>query len=277
MRHIGDVIRESFPHLNGKAVSGSYREEESYDCPICHDAGYLRMDVPVGHPNFGRLFPCSCTIKKQEQRHANELRRLSNLDALADLTFANFDPNAEGLSEAYKVAKAYAADLQGWIFFHGRCGVGKTHLAVAIAREVMEQEKLSVYFAVVPDLLDQLRASFDPSAGVAYEDRFRQIRDAHLLVLDDLGTEATSPWAREKLYQLLNQRYIEQRPTVVTSNQSFEHLDERIVSRLCDSRLTRYCWIDAEDYRTRDFDRSGSFRRQAAKPARRIPGHNLRS
>jgi DNA replication protein DnaC len=272
MRHIGDVIKSSFPHLNGHGTPGKDVQVEQFDCPICRDAGFVRMDVPVGHKNFGRLIPCECTIRKREESQAEELRRLSNLDALADLTFANFDPEIEGVEEAYRAAKAYAADLHGWIFFHGGCGVGKTHLAVAIAREVMEQERLSVYFAVVPDLLDQLRASFDPSAGIGYEDRFQQIRSAHLLILDDLGTEATSAWAREKLYQLLNQRYIEQRPTVVTSNQPFEHIDERILSRLCDPRLTKFIAIDAEDQRMKTFDRSGALRRKARPAPRRANG-----
>lgn len=275
MRHIGDVIKANFPQLNGHGTVDAGLNVEQYDCPICHDAGYVRMDVPVGHKNFGRLIPCECTIRKREAQQAEELRRLSNLDALAEMTFANFDPKIEGVEEAYRAAKAYAADLHGWIFFHGGCGVGKTHLAVAIAREVMEQEKLSVYFAVVPDLLDQLRASFDPAAGVGYEDRFQQIRNAHLLILDDLGTEATSPWAREKLYQLLNQRYIEQRPTVVTSNQTFEHIDERILSRLCDPRLTTFVPIDAEDQRMKTFDRSGALRRRNRASNRRAPGSNL--
>ncbi|HEY7036221.1 MAG TPA: ATP-binding protein [Thermomicrobiales bacterium] len=207
------------------------------------------MEAPVGHPNFGRLFPCECTVKRREERLVDELWQLSNLDALGDLTFDNFDSSVDGLREAYDEAREYARTLHGWIFFHGSCGVGKTHLAVAIAQYAMDRAKLGVYFSVVPDLLDQLRATFDPANGVAYDDRFNQIRNCQLLVLDDLGTENTTPWAREKLYQILNHRYNEHRPTVITSNQPFERIEERILSRLSDTRLTRYLWIDAEDYR----------------------------
>lgn len=209
------------------------------------------MDAPVGHPNFGRLFPCECTVKRREERQVDDLWQLSNLDALTDLTFDNFDPAVDGLKDAYEDAREYAKSLQGWIFFHGPCGIGKTHLAVAIAQYAMERAKLGVYFSVVPDLLDQLRATFDPTNGVAYDERFNQIRNAQLLVLDDLGTENTTPWAREKLYQILNHRYNEHRPTVITSNQPFKAIEERILSRLSDTRLTRYIWIDAEDYRRR--------------------------
>jgi DNA replication protein DnaC len=214
------------------------------------------MDVPVGHPNFGRLFPCECTVRKREERLHRELWRLSNLDALADRTFDTFDPTIDGVAEAYEIAREYARNPHGWIFFHGNCGVGKTHLAVAIAHYAMERNKLGVLFAVVPDLLDQLRATFDPSSGIAYDERFNQIRNCQLLVLDDLGTENTTPWAREKLYQIFNHRYNEHLPTVVTSNQPFERIEERILSRLLDTRLTRYVHVDAEDFRRQRRPRS---------------------
>ncbi len=209
------------------------------------------MDAPVGSPNFGRLIPCECLVRRREDRQVNDLWRLSNLESLTDLTFDNFDTTIDGVDDAFAEARHFAQELVGWIFFHGPCGIGKTHLAVAIAQYAMEKAKLKVYFSVAPDLLDQLRATFDPANGVAYDDRFNQIRNCDLLVLDDLGTENTTPWAREKLYQILNHRYNEQRPTVITSNQPFKSIEERILSRLSDTRLTRYIWIDGEDYRRR--------------------------
>jgi DNA replication protein DnaC len=75
-------------------------------------------------------------------------------------------------------------------------------------------------------------------------------------VLDDLGTENATPWAREKLYQIINHRYSEQMPTVITTNVEIRKIDERIVSRMLDHRLTHYIQIDGEDYR-----RPGDMRR----------------
>lgn len=209
------------------------------------------MDVPINHPNFGRIFPCECKVRDREERLIDDLRRLSNLDAFADHTFEAFEREAEGIEDAYLEAVRYARNPHGWLFLHGNCGAGKTHLAVAIALAAMERQKLSVLFAVVPDLLDHLRATFDPGAGVAYDERFNAIRNAQLLVLDDLGTENTTPWAREKLYQIFNHRYNEQLPTVITSNQDFKRIEERVLSRILDTRLTRYVHVDAEDYRRR--------------------------
>lgn len=216
------------------------------------------MDVPVGHPNFGRIFMCQCGVEQQEARLVDDLRRVSNLDAFTERDFAAFDPKISGVGEAHAAAVAYARNPHGWLFLHGACGVGKTHLATSIAIYAMENQKTSVLFAVAPDLLDHLRATFHPDNGVAYDDRFASVRNAQLLVLDDLGTENTTPWAREKLYQIFNHRYNEQLPTVVTSNQDFKKIDERVLSRLLDTRLTTYIHIDADDYRRRRLGRNRS-------------------
>jgi DNA replication protein DnaC len=253
MKPIGDFMRNVrvTPPTEGSS-NGSIKitRKDDVRCPICNDAGYLRANVPVGHPSFGRLFPCQCKRKELDERRSEELRRLSNLDAFTGQTFEDFDPAIAGTEEAFEAALAFAQEPDHrWLFLTGPCGVGKTHLAVAIAKYAMQWHQMSVYFAVVPDLLDHLRATFDPNSGSAYDDRFTSIRNAPLLVLDDLGTENATPWAREKLYQIINHRYSEQMPTVITSNVELRKVDDRIVSRMLDHRLTQYIEIDAEDYR----------------------------
>jgi DNA replication protein DnaC len=59
----------------------------------------------------------------------------------------------------------------------------------------------------VPDLLDELRATFAPDAPQRYDDLFTRVREAPVLILDDFGAHQTTPWAQEKLYQILNYRY----------------------------------------------------------------------
>lgn len=250
MKTIGEVIRTFSIPINTATAAISIAPA-AVDCPICKDAGWIRMDVPVGHPNFGRIFKCQCQIDREAATRVDELRRVSNLEAFADRDFAAFESKIQGVGEAYAASAAFARDPHGWLFLHGNVGVGKTHLATSIATYAMENQKTSVLFAVVPDLLDHLRAAFHPDHGVDYDERFSSIRNAQLLVLDDLGTENTTPWAREKLYQIFNHRYNEQLPTVVTSNQDFKKIDERVLSRLLDTRLTTYIHIDADDYRRR--------------------------
>jgi len=252
MKRIGDVMRTiSVPPANDQARAAiKLAPRDTVACHICNDAGYLRANVPVGHPSFGRLFPCECKRKELDDRHMEDLHRLSNLDAFTSHTFEDFDPDVRGLDDAYEAALAFAQEPEHkWLFLYGPCGVGKTHLAVAIAKFAMEYNGVNAYFAVVPDLLDHLRATFDPNSGSGYDERFTAIRNAPMLVLDDLGTESATPWAREKLYQLINHRYVEQMPTVITSNVDQRKVDERIMSRILDHRLTEYVEIDGEDFR----------------------------
>ena len=88
-------------------------------CPICNDAGYLRRDVPPRHPSFGKLFPCDCKVREQNERLAHELRNLSNLDAFPDQTFEAFDDSIAGVEGAFTTALDYAANPDGWLFLHG--------------------------------------------------------------------------------------------------------------------------------------------------------------
>ncbi len=113
---------------------------------------------------------------------------------------------------------------------------------------------MQVYFAVAPDLLHHLRATFAPNTNVTYDERFEQIRSVYLLVIDDLGAEQSTPWAVEKLYQIFNYRYNNRLPTVVTSNCDLDSLDPRIRSRLCDPDLCRHVFMSAGDYRMRNMD-----------------------
>lgn len=235
--------------------TGEGRGEED-PCPICGGAGFVRLDVPVSDPAFGKPVPCECKERQIEARRRSDLRRLSSLDPFLDKTFDTFDPNLQGLREAYEAARAFAADPDGWLVLSGPHGVGKTHLAAAVANYQLAQGTL-VFFSIVPDLLDHLRAAFAPTSEVPYDEMFDKVREAGLLVLDDLGAENSTAWATEKLFQLINYRYNFRMPTVITTNNRLlSQMDERIRSRLADISLSRHCSIKAQDFRERHIDRS---------------------
>ena len=226
-------------------------EESSVSvCGVCQGGGWLKEAVPYGHPHFGMLFPCSCTLAEQARRKAYELARLSNLGAFQGKTFATFNPFVAGLRGIVPHVRAYARQPDGWLTMLGPYGVGKTHLAAAIAHEALIRGD-DVLFAVVPDLLDHLRATFGPQSTISYDERFEFLRTVSLLILDDLGTESATPWAREKLYQLINHRYNNRLPTVVTSNLKPDAIEPRIYSRLCDPACGSVLTIAAADYRRR--------------------------
>jgi DNA replication protein DnaC len=218
--------------------------------------GYLRSDFPVGHPNFGRLEICVCRQRDVSQQVRERLYSLSRLDELKGLTFDTFQPRGrQGLGElqanslemAFNQAYHYAKSLNGWLLLRGGFGCGKTHLAAAISNYAVDMG-VPTLFLTVPDLLDMLRFSYD-SEETTFENRFNEIRNASLLVLDDFGTQNATGWAQEKLFQVVNYRYINKLPMVVTTNLSLDEIEARMRSRLADPDLVTDVRINAPDYR----------------------------
>src|SRR6266498_5569960 len=233
------------------------------NCPYCGGQGYLRADVPVGHPNFGRLEICVCRQRDVSQQVRERLYSLSRLDELKGLTFESFQPHgqkglgekqATSLDRAFNQAYHYAKSLNGWLLLRGGYGSGKTHLAAAIANFAVEMG-VPTLFLTVPDLLDILRFSYD-SEDTTFENRFNEIRNAALLVLDDFGTQNATGWAQEKLFQIINYRYINKLPLAITTNLSIDEIEARIRSRLADRELVTDVRINAPDYR-RPLDDTG--------------------
>ena len=221
--------------------------------------------MPVGHPDFGRLFPCKCRLAKLEAQRFSTLRDLGNLSHLARMTFDTFVPEGYGLpphkrqnlKNAYLRARQFAQNPQGWLIIKGGYGCGKTHLAAAIANYRISQGQPAL-FVTVPDLLDHLRSTWSPANPVSFDERFEEVRNAPLLILDDLGTQSSTPWAQEKLFQIFNHRYNARLPTVITTNHELEEIDLRLRSRLVDPDLVEIVTILAPDFRGRGISRDQS-------------------
>ena len=234
-------------------------------CPICGGTGWISYDVPVGHPQFGKLYRCTCQVPDLESRQLDQLRRLSNMEHLERMTFATFIPEGQGRNEkqrtslriAHEKAMAFARKPHGWLLLRGKYGCGKTHLAAAIANELIARGH-PVLFINVPDLLDHLRATFGPESDVSFDQRFEQVRDSPVLILDDLGTQNATPWAQEKLYQIFNHRYNAQLPTVITTNQDLSDIDPRLRSRLLHIEFVEQIKILAPDFRGMGFEEGQS-------------------
>lgn len=189
------------------------------------------------------------------------------------MTFDSF--NADGaasataderasLSIALGTAKEFASRPERWLYLHGLTGVGKTHLAVAIANVRISQGG-SVSFWTVPDLLDRLRHAYSSDDEASFYNLFDEVRSSELLVLDDFGAQNMTDWALEKIYQLLVHRHDRMMPTVITSQhiiwEGAHDLDQdrmrgrqqwgSLHSRLKDTSVVTECLMIAPDYRNR--------------------------
>jgi len=229
----------------------SSTEEETTLCPICQGAGVVHPLLTTGKPDYSRVVPCRCVKKVLDRDRQANLQKYSNVGLLSRLTFDNLSPkgrsgfaiNQEQFSRACDAARAYAASSKGWFVISGPSGSGKTHLAAAIANEHLRLGHPAFYITT-PDLLDHLRSAYGPGSEVPFDEFFNQVRNAPLLVLDDLGAQTSTPWAKEKLDQLLTHRFNSELPTVIVTIVRIDQLDERIRTRLTDSRLCQVFAIE---------------------------------
>jgi DNA replication protein DnaC len=142
----------------------------------------------------------------------------------------------------------------------GRCGVGKTHLSVAIIQELIQKKGVPCVFYDFRDLLSEIRSTYAGSSSLSESAVLGPVLQKEVLVLDELGAQKVTEWMRDTLTYIINQRYNDKRPTIITSNWLDDADDEedtltaRIGYRLR-SRLNEMCQvleIVGDDYRRRD-------------------------
>jgi DNA replication protein DnaC len=183
-------------------------------CPFCDDTGWKPIDVE----GVRRVVRCECwraSASQQRLADANIPRRYQHC------TIDNFTAYNESLEraadKARRIAAAFPAVSKG-LFLEGQPGVGKTHLAVAMLKQVIETGGARGLFYDTRDLLRVIRSTYDPAIRTTELEVLRPVMTADLLVLDDLGAEKTSEWVEETMNLIVNTRYNERRLTVFTSN-----------------------------------------------------------
>jgi len=161
----------------------------------------------------------------------------------------------EGNEAAHDVALDYSTgNTPPILMLCGGRGTGKTHLLEALGRSYLEQG-FGVRYELVPALLTRIRAGYNNVSAEAGEFMMQRCHVAHLLILDDLGAEKSSEWVREKLFELLDERYSHNRLLLVATNCSYdemnESLGERIASRMFDDTTGKVARVimTSSDYR----------------------------
>jgi DNA replication protein DnaC len=219
-------------------------------CEICHGTKYVHPLLPGGKPNYRVVVPCECALKEIEKEKADRLQKYSNLGSLTKCTFDKLLPegrkaggkNLFEYKPAFDGAFTFAGAPAGWLIIVGPSGSGKTHLACAIANYRISQGETAFYIEAA-DLLDYLRSTYHPDSTTSYDELFEQVKNAPLLILDNLNISAVTPWAKEKLRQILNFRYNGQIPTVITSSLPPEDLENSLECHLTDPELSRVFYI----------------------------------
>ncbi|MEL1135982.1 ATP-binding protein [Desulfitobacterium sp. THU1] len=218
----------------------------SVNCSLCEDRGIIFDGTSAR--------PCTCM---QQKRMENLFRHARMARGLLNCRFDNFntkyyqssskphDPNyLENALKALNASREFVDrclnDYHGLgLMLTGPVGAGKTFLAASIANALMEKEQ-QVLFLVVPDLLDQLRATYKTDENEM--DLLDSAREIPILILDDLGAHNYTEWTRNRIYSIINYRMNEQLPTVITSNLSLEEMEEHLGLRTT-SRLIQSCRI----------------------------------
>jgi len=252
-----DIPTASSP--NSSSESNVIKPLGDPNCPHCGGVGYVRYDVPLDHVKFGKIESCICRARDVAEGARARLFAMSNLNSLSHLTFENFNPlgnekaismtmkEREELHHTWEICEEFAQIHKSWLLLEGKYGSGKTHLAAAIANYAVNHG-VPTLFITVPDLLDSLRFAYaDPET--TFEQRFDEIRRADLLILDDFGTQNATAWAQEKLFQIINYRYINKLATVITTNLMLDEIEGRIRSRLQDDEFVKHLKVSAPDYR----------------------------
>jgi len=223
-------------------------------CPLCDDTGWK----PVEENGVRRVTRCDCWregISRQRLSQANIPRRYLHC------TLANFVAYNETLeravAEARRIAEAFPVVSRG-LLLEGQPGVGKTHLAVAVLKQVVAMTGARGLFYDTRDLLRVIRSTYAPSIQTTELEVLRPVMNADLLVLDDLGAEKTSEWVEETMNLIVNTRYNERRLTIFTSNfldipddtdpnSLLFRIGFRMRSRL--HEMCEFIALDAADYR----------------------------
>lgn len=242
MRSLGDVLESVGEAITAKGKTEPATLEKTTLCPYkqCDGSGLILLS------GGWTAQECQCEIERREKIRVQKLfaelhvpRRYHNK------TLETFRPELHK-GRGYDMAVRYVSRFEelkkettNGLAFIGPPGTGKTHLAYAILNALLPRVR-SAICGSVPDLMEMLRPR-DEDRKVG-EQRLHALKTSELVILDDLGAERESDWVTERLFMIINARYNEQLPTVITSNAELEVLERMKGWERISSRISEMCY-----------------------------------
>lgn len=213
-------------------------------CPICNNTGW---EPYTGEDGYEYMRHCRCgLIKKQIMARKLSFANIPN--AFKDMRLSNFRKDIYRSVESVKIIDIDCKAVDWWIaqiehmkaegmglYMYSNCkGSGKTRMATSIANELIYEYDMNVKFATSVQIINEIKASWDKEEGMTEHQLLDDLSKAEVLIIDDFGIETVRDWIAEKIYQIINQRYINKMITIFTSNLSVDELayDDRITNRI---------------------------------------------
>ena len=215
--------------------------QDSDVCPICHGDEWV-LEIIDGKEV---ATPCICRAKAIRKRR---MAFAELPDGLSDIRLASFSisvyTNEESRQKARiacQIVKEYLDMFKdakrkgmGLYICSETKGSGKTRMAASIANELMEKHNTQVKFSTSMRILTEIRRSYDPGTAMTESQLLSALSTTEVLVIDDFGTERVTDWVKDKFYEIINNRYVDKKVTIFTSNEPIEDLkyDDRITNRI---------------------------------------------